>query len=300
MKRGDREKDRHCQTALSGFRLGYHTSALPCAPGCFVNGRAIVPWPRSGFVLSEVQFVISDSRGEFRVKREIIEEKLGFRWVYKAPDKKQPDFKKTIFRAKKVLAGLVHDMAFLEGNPFTFPEVQTLLDGVTVGGHKLSDETQILNTAEAWKLLFRFVETGGFAVSKDVFCSLHQVAARGEALALGEFRDGDVGISGTEYRPPKCERLGTLFEEGILALQCIEEEYERAFAFFLFGSLQQFFWDGNKRTSRLMMAGELLMNGLDIASIPASKKLEFNQKMIRFYDSKDGSEMMEFLSGCII
>ncbi|CZR83213.1 hypothetical protein CDFC105_43918 [Clostridioides difficile] len=35
-------------------------------------------------------------------------------------------------------------MGNLENNPFTFPEVQTLLDGITVGGHKLSDQNQIL------------------------------------------------------------------------------------------------------------------------------------------------------------
>jgi len=159
-------------------------------------------------------------------------------------------------------------MAFLEGNPFTFPEVQTLLDGVTVGGHKLTDEARILNTAEAWKLLFRLVENGVFEISKDVFCKLHRVTAKGEALTFGEFRDGEVGISGTEYKSPECEK--------------------------------KFFWVGNKRTSRLMMAGELLKCGLDIASIPASKKLEFNQKMIRFFDFKEGSEMMQFWENCII
>ena len=49
-----------------------------------------------------------------------------------------------------------------------------------------------------------------------------------------------------------------------------------------------------------MAAGELLKAGVDISSIPASRKLEFNEKMIRFYDSKDGSEMMSFLTTCII
>jgi Fic family protein len=234
------------------------------------------------------------------LNKEKIQKHLGFRWMYQVTSKKPPDQQKSIFRAKKVLAGLVHDMAFLEGNPFTFPEVQTLLDGVTVGGHKLSDEAQILNTAEAWKLLFRIVENGGFEISKEVFCKLHQVAAKGEALTLGQFRVGDVGISGTDYKPPKFEELETLFVEGVLAIKCLEDDYERAFAFFLFGALQQFFWDGNKRTSRLMMAGELLKHGLDIASIPSSKKLEFNQKMVRFYDTKDGSEMMEFLEKCVI
>lgn len=50
------------------------------------------------------------------------------------------DKARAVFRAKKILEGLVYDTVALEDNPFTFPEVKTLLDGITVGGHKLSDE----------------------------------------------------------------------------------------------------------------------------------------------------------------
>lgn len=40
---------------------------------------------------------------------------------------------------------VVFNMASLEGNPFTYSEVQTLLDGITIGGHRLSDEQQVLH-----------------------------------------------------------------------------------------------------------------------------------------------------------
>jgi len=49
-----------------------------------------------------------------------------------------------------------------------------------------------------------------------------------------------------------------------------------------------------------MTAGELLKAGLDIANIPAARQLEFNQNMVQFHDTKDGTEMMKFLSSCII
>lgn len=55
-----------------------------------------------------------------------------------------PEKVRTVFRVKKVLEGIVYDTVALEGNPFTFPEVKTLLDGITVGGHKLFDERQVL------------------------------------------------------------------------------------------------------------------------------------------------------------
>ena len=72
----------------------------------------------------------------------------------------------------------------------------------------------------------------------------------------------------------------------------------RATAFFLFGALQQFFFDGNKRTSRMMMNGILMSHGIDAISIPASRADEFNEKMVAFYVSRNATAMMEFLVDC--
>lgn len=73
---------------------------------------------------------------------------------------------------------------------------------------------------------------------------------------------------------------------------------EKGLAFFLFGALQQFFFDGNKRTSRFMMNGILMSNDIDAISIPAAKAQEFNEKMVRFYLTQDATEMMRFLIEC--
>jgi Fic family protein len=58
----------------------------------------------------------------------------------------------------------------------------------------------------------------------------------------------------------------------------------------------QFFWDGNKRSSRLMMNGILLSAGQDAISIPACERARFNEQMVTFYDSGEGTEMMRFLA----
>ena len=49
------------------------------------------------------------------------------------------------------------------------------------------------------------------------------------------------------------------------------------------------FWHGNKRN------GLHLQSGQDIISIPAAKRQEFNEKMIRFYDSAEGAETMALI-----
>jgi hypothetical protein len=72
----------------------------------------------------------------------------------------------------------------------------------------------------------------------------------------------------------------------------------RATAFFLFGSLQQFFLDGNKRTSRFMMNGLLMTEGIDAVSIPAVRAAEFNSRMVDFYISRNATEMMAFVLDC--
>lgn len=48
-----------------------------------------------------------------------------------------------------------------------------------------------------------------------------------------------------------------------------------------------------------MANGILLSAGQNALNIPAARQLEFNQKMIRFYDTQDGKEMGDFLLSCI-
>ena len=223
----------------------------------------------------------------------------GFRYIrHSIVTDTSPEKARTVFRAKKILEGLVYDTVALEDNPFTFPEVKTLLDGITVGGHKLSDEKQVLNQAKSWKYLFGLVEKDQFELTKKIFLTLNAFVAEEEALEWGKFRTGHVSIAGTNHTPPSAESLDDIFNKGISKISQIQNQHERAIVLFLFGSLQQFFWDGNKRTSRLMMNGMLLSQGYDVINIPAAKKLEFNQKMIRFYDGLDATEMVDFLVHC--
>ena len=87
------------------------------------------------------------------------------------------DPSRTLFRAKKLFPELVYDTAALEDSPYTFPEVQALLEGITVGGHRLTDQKLVLNQAESWKALIRLVERGEFREDKATFLALHRLVA---------------------------------------------------------------------------------------------------------------------------
>ena len=103
-----------------------------------------------------------------------------------------PDRRRACFRVRKVLEGIVYDTVALEDNPFTFPEVKTLLEGITVGGHRVSDANQVLNQAASWQELLRKVEAGSFKFDVSNFKALHALVAKEEALTWGVFRDDRV------------------------------------------------------------------------------------------------------------
>ena len=209
-----------------------------------------------------------------------------------------PNCRRAYFRVNKVLEGIVYDTVALEGNPFTLPEVKTLIEGITVGGHRVEDAEQVINQADSWNELLRLVSVRGFELDKSTANALHALVARKEALTWGQFRDGSATIAGTNHQPPDHADLPDIFESGISTLKAIENVHERAFLTFLFGALHQFYYDGNKRVSRLLMNGQLLQAGYDAVTIPAYRRLEFNERMVAFYDSHNATDMLGFLASC--
>lgn len=238
---------------------------------------------------------------------------LGFCWERAPIPQRTPTYSKerVCFRLHRMLPEFVWDASALEGNPFTYPEVKTLLEGVTIGGRKLGDQEQVLNLAESARRLLDWVKGGDFAPDKPHFCDLHALVACHEALEWGHFRgEGqevsytpDVGLGEAgRYTPlptsPGAPVLNRVFAEGVAVLNELPSAFEKGLAFFLFGALQRFFFDGNKRTSRFMMNGILMSAGIDAISVPAARAQDFNEKMVRFYLNRDATEMMTFLLEC--
>jgi len=60
-------------------------------------------------------------------------------------------------------------------------------------------------------------------------------------------------------------------------------------------SLNQFYYDGNKRISRLVANTILISSGQGIFNIRVKDRLQFNIFMVRFYNTKDADDIFEFL-----
>ncbi|HTW06090.1 MAG TPA: hypothetical protein VME46_01170, partial [Acidimicrobiales bacterium] len=214
------------------------------------------------------------------------------------------------FRAH--LPDLIWNTAALEGNNFTLPEVRTLLEGVTIGGKRLEDEKQILALSEAYNRLDEMVGRSGFAIRKDVSDELHAILARHEALDAGRFRGegtatggGSVSLAnGGQVEGTEHGEGGVLlrqhFDDLTAYLATVEDPRRRALIYFASATRRQFYFDGNKRTARLMMTGELMSSGYDVVSIPFSRKLEFNNALDILFSMDDGTELLRFLTTCAL
>lgn len=208
------------------------------------------------------------------------------------------DKQKSLFIAHKLFAELVYDFQALEEMPFSFAEVQTYIQGITVSGHKVTDEAKLKQQILGWQKLIELVKTDTFAVFKEVTCTIQEVIAKDEALEVGQFRSGQVSIAGTEYKPPKADELDDIFDATIENILEIEDIREQAYRLHLDFARNQFFYDGNKRTGLLMLNGHLMSNGYPPLSVPAKRLAEYNAGMIKFYENGEYDEMMTFLKEC--
>jgi Fic family protein len=211
----------------------------------------------------------------------------------------RPNIPKALMLAQREVAVFVHDAVMLEGINFTLPEIQTLLDGISVGGHKLSDQQIAVNQGKAWEFLFYSLRKEKFSLSSKFACELHKIAGKEEALSWGRFRDGSVFIAGTDYEPPPFESLDEKYSAMMDRAAKYDDVYDQAISIFLDMARNQFFYDVNKRMARFMMNGHLLNNGYPAINLPASKQLEFNQLMLDFYNSGDKTAMNHFMRSCL-
>ncbi len=211
----------------------------------------------------------------------------------------KPNIPLAVQLAKRDVPALVYDAVNLEGVAMTLPEVQTILDGITVGGHRISDQNMAINQARTWERIFELVDTNAFSFNKDTALLLHNIAGEEEALEWGKFRSGYVSITGSEHEPPAPQDLDTKWQQIQTLVESQNDIYYQAITAFLQMARNQFFWDVNKRTGRFMMNGILLAAGFPIINVPAKRQQEFNTLMLAFYSSNNMQPMNQFLRSCI-
>ena len=90
-----------------------------------------------------------------------------------------------IFLAKRNIVDNIYCNARMEGINVTFPQTQTILDGVNVPNLKIDDIQCILNLRDAWKYLINNISE---EFCLNFICKINEYVARNESLEWGTLR----------------------------------------------------------------------------------------------------------------
>ncbi|MCR5328840.1 MAG: Fic family protein [Saccharofermentans sp.] len=196
------------------------------------------------------------------------------------------DKNKNILLAKKYMVESIYRSANIEGIGMTFPETQTICDGMSVSGHSIDDINAVNELKNAWRWIFDNIDND---VDVNALCVLNRTCGKSTVINAGTIRDiYDEPIrvplfEGKDYYPevpPSKEVIDARIKE-ITADKTIDSALE----LFCYVCKSQFFNDGNKRTATLLVNLFMIQNGLGILSIPVDKKLDFYNTLTMFYDS---------------
>jgi len=201
-----------------------------------------------------------------------------------------------IFVAKRNIVDYIYKSARLEGIHITFPETQSIFDGIGVNGIKVEDIIKINNLKRAWQCM---LDTLDRLTDLDYLCRLNMIiGSEGSIYGAGKIRAYDVRISGTNWQPQIPFEYDIRNE--IADILKMQSKTERAITLMLWGMRRQIFIDGNKRTSMMIANKEMIKHGCGIISIPNEKIKPFYDLLIGFYETNDMEKIKNFVyENCI-
>ena len=169
--------------------------------------------------------------------------------------------------------GVTYSSNALEGNSLTLSETKVLLeDGITVGGKPIRDCYEATGHAKAFDFMLELARSANFTFSEESIKRIHYLFYNGiDPEKAGQYRKGQVFISGTEYVPPTAEEVPKLMAALIDDLNVKRDKLHPVeLASYAHRCLVDIhpFQDGNGRTARLLMNLILVNKGYCVVSIP--------------------------------
>ena len=196
-----------------------------------------------------------------------------------------------IFFAKRKLVDNIYESANLEGIAVTFADTYSFMNNVNTGKISIDDMLKLKGLKDAWEYILNHIDD---KVDLDFIKKIHFEICKGQNVnPLGEFREKGVGITGTNWRPKLPSECN--YEEELNHIFKIQNDLERCLNLFCYIQRSQMFQDGNKRVANLVSNKEMIRCGQGIISIPVDKIGEYFTRLIKYYESNDNSELINWL-----
>jgi len=200
------------------------------------------------------------------------------------------------FRVKSIY----HSNA-IEGNLLTVGETRQVVEfGLTITGRALKDQAEAKNLSHALDYLEELAADPTKPITENDVRQLHALVLKGiDDENAGKYRDGNVEISGSNYKPPSAESVKPQMGDfgkwlSTTSVATAGEMGDRsalinaAVAHTWFVQIHPFV-DGNGRVARILMNLLLIRHGFPIAIIAKEDRL-------RYYDALEESQASDLSS----
>lgn len=201
-------------------------------------------------------------------------------------DKYKMTLEENIFVAKRNIVDSIWKSANLEGIAVTYPQTETIFQGLGIRNMKVKDINAIVNLKHSWEFILENIE---YPVDLNYICKINQLI--GEAN-VNPFPGLSMG--GTDWKPeiPDKEKVNDSLNK---ILESENSATEKAINLMLYLMRSQLFYDGNKRTSMMAANQVMIQNGAGIISVPIKYQEEFLELLVKFYETNNMDEIKELI-----
>ena len=196
-----------------------------------------------------------------------------------------------VFYAKRNIVDSIWKEAIIEGVDITYPQAKVIVEyNQAVEGMTVTGTIIVYNLKLAWNHLFEHLDA---PIDIGFVSKMNSILGSSLIENAGCIRNIPVGIGGTTWQPeiPDFDTAKAAIEK----IASMEPGRSRALKMFGYLCRSQLFNDGNKRTAQLVANKMLIADGCGILAIPPDCKHEFGEKLKRFYETSDDSELQKFL-----
>jgi len=168
----------------------------------------------------------------------------------------------------------------IEGNTLTLQETKLVLEeGITIGGKPLKDHIEARNDAEAFDLMIDLIHAKK-KLSQEIIQQIHQSVTKGTLQNPGQYRAGDVRVTGADVRPPGYLKVIPLMDNYIKHIN-EAQKHPLQKAAYIHHELVRIhpFFDGNGRVARLLTNFYLMTKGYPIIIVKKEDRQNYYQAL---------------------
>jgi len=196
-------------------------------------------------------------------------------------------------KKERLLIDLSWASSSIEGATYSLLETEALIKyNQTANGKGLDEATMIMNHKLA--LDFMLAVSPG-SLSAELVLKLHQILID-NLHVQPDFRDGMIKINNSAFVPCSYpSQLKEILEAILIKVNATSSVLQKAAQLNLLIAYLQPFWDGNKRTSRMLGNLVLMQNCYIPISFSHTPKTEYIKAIIYFYETQNPAPFKHLL-----